>query len=99
MSDMRIGFADRQYKLGAVSVASLLKYVVHRGVRNVAVSARRVRWDQCVRTPRPLDDGEPWYALDILAQRTVHPGVVTTVCEREGVFVVSGSRIVVSDLM
>ncbi|MEF8824928.1 MAG: hypothetical protein V5A27_01070 [Halapricum sp.] len=80
-------------------MASPLNYVVHRRVRNAAGSARRERWDPCVRTPRPPDDCEAWYALDILAQRTVHPGVVTTVREREGVFVVSGSRIVVSDLI
>jgi type IV secretory pathway ATPase VirB11/archaellum biosynthesis ATPase len=36
--------------------------------------------------PRPPDDGEAWYAPEILAQRTVHPGVVTTVREREGRF-------------
>jgi hypothetical protein len=34
--------------------------------------------------PRPPDDGRTWYAPEILAQRTVHPGVVTTVRERDG---------------
>jgi len=34
--------------------------------------------------PRPPDDGEAWYAPGILDQRTVHPGVVTTVRERAG---------------
>ena len=34
--------------------------------------------------PRPPDDGEAWYAPGILAQRTVHPGVVTTVREHAG---------------
>ena len=34
--------------------------------------------------PRPPDDGEAWYAPEILAQRTVHQGVVTTVRERDG---------------
>ena len=34
--------------------------------------------------PRPPDDGEAWYAPEILAQETVHPGVVTTVREHEG---------------
>lgn len=34
--------------------------------------------------PRPPDDGEAWYAPGTLDQRTVHPGVVTTVRERAG---------------
>ncbi|PSQ11794.1 secretion system protein [Halobacteriales archaeon QS_5_70_15] len=34
--------------------------------------------------PRPPDDGRTWYAPEILAQRTVHPGVVTTVRECDG---------------
>ncbi|MEF8802282.1 MAG: hypothetical protein V5A56_14830 [Halolamina sp.] len=34
--------------------------------------------------PRPPDDGEAWYAPGILAQRTVHPGVVTTVRDHGG---------------
>lgn len=38
------------------------------------------------------DDGEPWYALDILAQCAVHPEVVTTVRERELVYVVYGAE-------
>ena len=49
--------------------------------------------------PRSPDDGEAWYAPEILAQRTVHPGVVTTLNEGEGelrdgpdVYCHSGSR-------
>ena len=34
--------------------------------------------------PRPPDDGEAWYAPEILSQETVHPEVVTTVRERDG---------------
>ena len=34
--------------------------------------------------PRPPDDGEAWYAPEVLAQRSVHPGVVATVRERDG---------------
>jgi type IV secretory pathway ATPase VirB11/archaellum biosynthesis ATPase len=37
-----------------------------------------------VPAPRPPDDGEAWYAPGILAQRTVHQGVVTTVREHDG---------------
>jgi len=37
-----------------------------------------------VPAPRPPDDGEAWYAPGIVAQRTVHPDVVTTVRQRDG---------------
>lgn len=42
------------------------------------------RGDYRVPPPRPPDDGRAWYAPEILDQRTVHPGVVTTVRERAG---------------
>ena len=37
-----------------------------------------------VPTPRPPDDGEAWYAPEILAQRSVHPGSVAMVREGDG---------------
>ncbi|WP_368409585.1 type II/IV secretion system ATPase subunit [Halovenus salina] len=39
-----------------------------------------------VAPPLPPDDPEAWYATGVQAQDEIHPGVVVTLCERDGEF-------------
>jgi type IV secretory pathway ATPase VirB11/archaellum biosynthesis ATPase len=42
--------------------------------------------ERMVPPPLPPDDPEAWYAPDVQAQYEIHPGVVVTISQRDGVF-------------